>query len=147
MSELNSNENRLAELKKLGELKEAGLLSDEEFELEKKRLLIATTDAPNSETGDSERYQAGSYKTNSQKEWEKFDTSSLLPLLKRAGKGYLVVVIAVAVLSTLFSGQIIPFIVCLALLEIVFAIVSKKTGKRIGLTPVLRSWLLRNKEQ
>jgi hypothetical protein len=147
MSDFQNSDSRLVELKKLGELKEAGLLSDEEFEAEKSRILNATTEAINNESVVGERYQAGSHKTKSQKEWEKFDTSSLLPLLKRAGKGYLVVVIAVALLSALFSAQIIPLVVCLVLLEIVFAIVSKKTGKRIGLTPVLRSWLLRNKEQ
>ncbi len=146
MSEFNSSEGRLAELKKLGELKESGLLSEEEFEAEKKRILIATTETMNNESADSDRYQAGSHKTKSQLEWDKFDKSSLIPLLKRSGKFYLGGMVVVVPLFLLFPAQIISLMVFLWLLEIVFAIVSKFIGKRIGLTPVLRSWLMRKQK-
>lgn len=58
MSELNNNENRLAELKKLGELRAAGVLSDEEFEVEKNRILSATM-----QPIESDLYKAGSFAT------------------------------------------------------------------------------------
>jgi hypothetical protein len=147
MSDFQNSDSRLVELKKLGELKEAGLLSDEEFEAEKKRLLIATTEASHSESLDSERYQAGSYKTNSQVEWEKFDRSSLSLLLKRAAWFTLVASIIWVPLALLFPAIAFPLLFLLWLLEIVFAIVSKLIGKRIGLTPILHSWMMQKKEQ
>ena len=146
MSDFNSSEERLAELKKLGELKEAGLLSNEEFESEKNRILNTTAEATNNETGDNERYQAGSHKTKSQLEWDKFDKASLIPHLKRSGKFYLGGMVVGVPLFLLFPAQIITLMVFLWLLEIVFAIVSKFIGKRIGLTPVLRSWLMRKQK-
>ena len=147
MSELNRNENRLAELKKLGELKEAGLLSDEEFGAEKNRILHATSEAINIQPVDSDRYQAGSHKTKSQPEWAKFDKNLLTPRAKRAWKFYLAGVLPLVVLAGFYPAKTVALLFCLWLLEIIFTIVSKMTGKRIGFKPVLRSWLLEKKEQ
>ena len=143
MSELNSNENRLAELKKLGELKEAGLLSDEEFEAEKNRLLNARTESLTNGPVQSERYEAGSYKSKSSVEWSKIDMNSFGLALKRGGFLWL----GTVVLLTLFPDPAITIFVYVVLIEIVLLIVSKLIGKRIGIFPILRSWLFREKKQ
>jgi hypothetical protein len=133
VSELNSNESRLAELKKLGELKESGLLSDEEFEAEKNRILNGKEQS--SEGG---LYKAGSYKNRPATFATKFGRNPIRHTILTAFIGLLFI--------PAFLGDPLLALSLLIVIEIILFFVSRKREKKIGLVPVFRSWLLRKKE-
>lgn len=120
MSEFQNSDDRLAELKKLGELKEAGLLSDEEFEVEKNRLLKATVRA-----SEGEMYKAGSYES-------KPATASL-----NSGRNPFLTFILLAFFCLIFLN---PFVLVLVgLIEIVLYVISRKREERISLLRWIKS--------
>lgn len=134
MSEFQNSENRLAELKKLGELKEAGLLSDEEFEAEKNRILNSTKQSP-----EGELYKAGSYESRPATPATKFRRHPILSVIFFAWFGLLFVPV---LLRDPLTG-----LVLLVIVESILFFVSKKRGKKIGLTPMILSWLKQTKGQ
>ncbi len=128
MSEFQNSESRLVELKKLGELKEAGLLSDEEFEAEKNRLLNATV-----QTSESEMYKAGSHE------------SKPATARTKSGRNPILSFILFAWLCLVFLNP--AGLVLLGLIEIVLFFVSKKREKKFVLTLWIISLVYRKKSQ
>jgi hypothetical protein len=122
VSEFQNSESRLIELKKLGELKEAGLLSEQEFEEEKNRLLNSTV-----EPSEGDLYKAGSYESRPATASTKFRRNPILSIIFFAWLGLVIV-------SNLFNSPLTGLLL-LVVIEIILFFVSKKKGKKIGLTP------------
>lgn len=126
MSEFQNSDDRLIELKKLGELKEAGLLSDEEFESEKNRLLNTTV-----RSSEGELYKAGSHESRPATAATKFRRHPILSII-------------------LFAWLCLVFLnpaglVLLGVIEIVLFFVTRKREKRFGLTPWIISLVYKKK--
>lgn len=115
MSDFQNSDSRLIELKKLGELREAGLLSDEEFESEKNRLLNATV-----QSSEREMYKAGSHE------------SKPATVATKSGRNPILSYILFAWLCLVFLNP--AGLVLLGLIEIVLFFVSRKREKKFVLT-------------
>jgi len=124
VSEFQNSESRLVELKKLGELKEAGLLSDEEFEAEKSRLLNATVRA-----SEGEMYKAGSHE------------SKPATAATKSGRNPILSFVLLAFFCLILLN---PFVLVLVgLIEIILYIISRKREEKISLVGWIKS-LFRN---
>ena len=120
MSEFQNSESRLVELKKLGELKEAGLLSDEEFEAEKSRLLNATVRA-----SEGEMYKAGSHE------------SKPATAATKSGRNLILSFVLLAFFCLILLN---PFVLVLVgLIEIILYIISRKREEKISLVGWIKS--------
>jgi len=120
VSEFQNSESRLVELKKLGELKEAGLLSDEEFEAEKSRLLNATVRA-----SEGEMYKAGSHE------------SKPATAATKSGRNLILSFVLLAFFCLILLN---PFVLVLVgLIEIILYIISRKREEKISLVGWIKS--------
>ncbi len=138
MSELNSNESRLAELKKLGELKEAGLLSDEEFEVEKNRLLNTTATSQ-----DRELYKPGTHEGKSSEPAANLAIKRRVRVILYTIVRIYAVLIPVSIVAGLSSNPS-SILAILVLVELTLLFVSRKREKKIGVSPwifeMLKQW-------